>query len=104
MPAIYNICLAEKYKLSQVIICFLLAEDDKSKGVTFKRPSMSLLSAYRQNWKARHNHFARYCDVKPKGMIFNVITVQFCKSWSMTCSNLNLIYFFFASVYKFIYS
>lgn len=29
---------------------------------------MSLLSAYRQTWKARHNHFARYSDVKPKGI------------------------------------
>ncbi|XP_054723437.1 histone deacetylase complex subunit SAP130-like [Uloborus diversus] len=44
-----------------------LKDDEKSKYVTYyKRPSMSLLSSYRQSWKARHNHFARYSDVKPK--------------------------------------
>ncbi|XP_035222877.1 histone deacetylase complex subunit SAP130-like isoform X1 [Stegodyphus dumicola] len=42
-------------------------EEEKTKCVTFyKRPTMSLLSSYHQPWKARHNHFARYSDVKPK--------------------------------------
>ncbi|GFT56579.1 histone deacetylase complex subunit SAP130-A [Nephila pilipes] len=42
-------------------------DEEKTKYVTFyKRPSMSLLSSYRQTWKARLNHFARYSDVKPK--------------------------------------
>ncbi|PRD32158.1 UNVERIFIED_CONTAM: Histone deacetylase complex subunit [Trichonephila clavipes] len=41
--------------------------DEDKKYVTFyKRPSMSLLSSYRQTWKARLNHFSRYSDVKPK--------------------------------------
>ncbi|GFR17402.1 histone deacetylase complex subunit SAP130-A, partial [Trichonephila clavata] len=41
--------------------------DEEKRYVTFyKRPSMSLLSSYRQTWKARLNHFARYSDVKPK--------------------------------------
>ncbi|KAF8767883.1 Histone deacetylase complex subunit SAP130 like protein [Argiope bruennichi] len=42
-------------------------DEEKTKYVTFyKRPSMSLLSTYRQTWKPRHNHFSRYSDVKPK--------------------------------------
>lgn len=32
-----------------------------------KKPrSASLLEAYRHNWKAAHNHFQRYSDVKPR--------------------------------------
>lgn len=30
------------------------------------RPTMSLLSSFRQTWKPRHNHFVRHTDVKPK--------------------------------------
>lgn len=62
---IFLVCLFFQY----VLIYYIIAEDEKSKCITFyKRPSMSLLSAYRQTWKARHNHFARYSDVKPKGI------------------------------------
>lgn len=31
-----------------------------------KRPRVSLMSSYRQTWKARHHHFVRYSDVKLK--------------------------------------
>ena len=31
-----------------------------------KRPRVSLLSTYRQSWKARNHHFIRYSDVKLK--------------------------------------
>ncbi|GIY87894.1 histone deacetylase complex subunit SAP130-A [Caerostris darwini] len=42
-------------------------DEEKTKYVTFSRkPNISLLHTYRQSWKARHNHFARYSDVKPK--------------------------------------
>lgn len=30
------------------------------------RPQMSLINSVRQNWKPRHNHFARHSDVRPK--------------------------------------
>lgn len=34
--------------------------------VLTNRPTMSLLSSFRQTWKPRHNHFVRHTDVKPK--------------------------------------
>ncbi|XP_042230616.1 mucin-12-like isoform X2 [Homarus americanus] len=34
--------------------------------VLTNRPTMSLLSSFRQTWKPRHNHFIRHTDVKPK--------------------------------------
>ncbi|XP_027211196.2 histone deacetylase complex subunit SAP130-A isoform X2 [Penaeus vannamei] len=34
--------------------------------VITNRPTMSLLSSFRQTWKPRHNHFVRHTDVKPK--------------------------------------
>ncbi|XP_053646561.1 histone deacetylase complex subunit SAP130-A isoform X2 [Cherax quadricarinatus] len=34
--------------------------------VLTNRPTMSLLSTFRQTWKPRHNHFVRHTDVKPK--------------------------------------
>uniref|UniRef100_A0A146L083 Histone deacetylase complex subunit SAP130 n=1 Tax=Lygus hesperus TaxID=30085 RepID=A0A146L083_LYGHE len=51
--------------------------DDKVKRDTKEEPpedaekaapkkTMSLLSAYKHNWKGRNNHFNRYTDVKPK--------------------------------------
>lgn len=34
---------------------------------TVRKPaSASLLNSYRQNWKATHNHYLRYSDVRPK--------------------------------------
>lgn len=34
---------------------------------TVRKPaSASLLNGYRQNWKATHNHYMRYSDVRPK--------------------------------------
>ncbi|CAG9767547.1 unnamed protein product [Ceutorhynchus assimilis] len=34
---------------------------------TLRKPaSFTLLNGYRQNWKATHNHYQRYSDVKPK--------------------------------------
>ncbi|KAG8184424.1 hypothetical protein JTE90_004592 [Oedothorax gibbosus] len=41
-------------------------EDTPNRVTYYKRPNMSLLNTYRQPWKARHNHFVRYTDVKPK--------------------------------------
>lgn len=38
-----------------------------SNDVDVKKPRpCSLLEAYRHNWKAAHNHFQRYSDVKPR--------------------------------------
>lgn len=31
-----------------------------------KPPSATLLNSYRQTWKATHNHYLRYSDVRPK--------------------------------------
>lgn len=34
---------------------------------TVRKPaSASLLNSYKQNWKATHNHYLRYSDVRPK--------------------------------------
>lgn len=34
---------------------------------TIRKPATaSLLNSYRQNWKATHNHYLRYSDVRPK--------------------------------------
>ncbi|BES88737.1 Sin3A-associated protein [Nesidiocoris tenuis] len=33
---------------------------------TSPKKTMSMLSAYKNNWKGRNNHFLRYTDVKPK--------------------------------------
>ncbi|GIY65714.1 hypothetical protein CEXT_338531 [Caerostris extrusa] len=42
-------------------------DEEKTKYVTFSRkPNISLLHTYRQSWKARHNHFARYSDKKKR--------------------------------------
>ena len=35
-------------------------------SVTINKPSMVLMNSYRQTWKARHNHFTRHSDVRPK--------------------------------------
>ncbi|KAL1490491.1 hypothetical protein ABEB36_013176 [Hypothenemus hampei] len=38
-----------------------------SKVATLRKPATaSLLNGYRQTWKATHNHYQRYSDVKPK--------------------------------------
>lgn len=31
-----------------------------------KPPAATLLNSYRQTWKATHNHYLRYSDVRPK--------------------------------------
>lgn len=38
-----------------------------SNELAVKKPRpCSLLESYKQNWKAAHNHFQRYTDVKPR--------------------------------------
>ncbi|KAF5303061.1 hypothetical protein FQR65_LT08390 [Abscondita terminalis] len=41
-------------------------ESSESRRVLRKPASASLLNSYRQTWKATHNHYLRYADVKPK--------------------------------------
>ena len=44
-----------------------LASIANTNDADLKKPrSASLLEAYRHNWKAAHNHFQRYSDVKPR--------------------------------------
>ncbi|KAF5287736.1 hypothetical protein FQA39_LY15756 [Lamprigera yunnana] len=38
----------------------------ESRHILRKPASASLLNSYRQTWKATHNHYLRYADVKPK--------------------------------------
>jgi len=40
--------------------------DDALLKSVSKRPVISLLRSYRPTWKAKHHHFLRYSDVKPK--------------------------------------
>lgn len=40
---------------------------DVNQVATLRKPATaSLLNSYRQTWKATHNHYLRYSDVKPK--------------------------------------
>ncbi|KAB7505830.1 Histone deacetylase complex subunit [Armadillidium nasatum] len=41
-------------------------ESTTSPEPALKRPHMSLMNSYKQNWKSRHNHFHRHSDVRPK--------------------------------------
>jgi histone deacetylase complex subunit SAP130 len=43
-----------------------IADEPKEMVTVLKRPRVSLMSSYRQSWKARNHHFVRYSDVKLK--------------------------------------
>ena len=43
-----------------------IADEPKEMVTVLKRPRVSLMSSYRQSWKARNHHFVRYSNVKLK--------------------------------------
>ena len=45
---------------------FDITDEPKELVTVLKRPRVSLMSSYRQSWKARNHHFVRYSDVKLK--------------------------------------
>lgn len=56
-------------KLTQniwILTTILKSVEPKEAAAVVKRPRVSLISSYRQTWKPRNHHFARYSDVKLK--------------------------------------
>lgn len=97
---------------SREVMIFCIVEPKETAPTVVSRPRVSLLSSYRQSWKARNHHFVRYTDVKLKDERRPTVTdlanqkhilqkVHGWKVYHLTAQIEEMVLFSFASHFQF---